>query len=108
MGKEARNNGHQLFERPKKQCLKFLADYATQQQLYFQALTLYEARATGRHLQTDLLARRVLRGNESLKKGPYFSDQISCRLSQTVLKFFSRFAVECFSENIPKHVTIFF
>ena len=57
MGKEARNNGHQLFERPKKQCLKFLADYATQQQLYFQALTLYEARATGRHLQTDLLAR---------------------------------------------------
>ena len=71
MGKEARNNGHQLFERPKKQCLKFLADYATQQQLYFQALTLYEARATGRHLQTDLLARRVLRKRKSEERAVF-------------------------------------
>ena len=71
MGKEARNNGHQLFERPKKQCLKFLADYATQQKLYFQVLTLYEARATGRQLQTDLLARRVLRQRKSEERAVF-------------------------------------
>ena len=59
----------------------------------------YEARAAGRHLQkrwkTDLEARRVY-DEESLKKVAVF--QWSNKFG-TVLTFFFRFIVECFSKH---------
>ena len=65
LGEEPRNMVQQLFERPKLNCLKFLADYTLTQQ----HRDWYEAPATGRHLQnrwkTDLAGRRVLRRRKS-------------------------------------------
>ena len=86
----------QLFERPKQQCLKFLADHTLTQE-HFVAGTKREQQAATfkRRWKTDLVARRV-QDNESLKKVAVF--QWSNKF-QTVLKFFFRFPVECFSKH---------
>ena len=46
MGEEPRNMVQQLLERPKKQCLKFLADYSLTQQYFVAAGTEHEQQTT--------------------------------------------------------------
>ena len=82
---EPRNMVQQLLERPKQQCLKFLADYALTQQHFVAAGTECEQQAAifktdGRPIQWQ----EEFKDDESLKKVPYFSSQNKL---YTVLKF---------------------
>ena len=100
---EPRNMVQQLLERPKQQCLKFLADYALTQQHFVAAGTESEQQAAifktdGRPIQWQ----EEFKDDESLKKVPYFSGQISCRL----ISFPCVFQLNAF-QNIHKNVVIF-
>ena len=104
LGEEPRNMVQQLLERPKQQCLKFLADYALTQQHFVAAGMEREQQAAifktdGRPIQRQ----EEFYDDESLQKVPYFSGQISCRLS---LSFPCVFPLNA-SQNIHKNVAIF-
>ena len=94
----------QLLVRSKQQCLKFLADYALTQQHFVAAGMEREQQAAifktdGRPIQWQ----EEFQDDESLKKVPYFSGQISCRLS---LSFPCVFRSNAF-QTIHKNVGIF-
>ena len=89
----------QLFERPKWQCLKLLADYTLNSSISWQVRS-----ASNRPPSSKQMEDRS-GGKKSFKttKVPYSSWKISCRLS---LSFSSVFPSNAF-QNIHKHNTIF-
>ena len=71
LGEEPRNMVQQLLERPKKQCLKFLADYALTQQ-HLEAGTKHEQQVAIFKTEDRSSGKKSFKTTDILKKSAIF------------------------------------